>query len=70
MSKTLLREPAPPISDRVRLDDDFSDGEQVLCCPRCDFQYLHHVAVTAYDRHEDAEVITKTEIRCQEDQTA
>jgi hypothetical protein len=49
---------APPISNRIQFDDN------VLVCPRCDFQYLHHCAVTVYDRHEDAEFVTKTKIRC------
>ena len=29
---------------RVVIDDDFAgtaDGEQVLCCPRCGYQYMH-----------------------------
>ena len=64
MSKTLLREPAPPISDRVRFDDNFIDGKQVLCCPRCGGECMHQCAVTVYDRHEDAEYVTKTAIRC------
>jgi hypothetical protein len=56
----------PPISNRVRFDDSFIGNEpNVLLCPRCGFQYLQHYAVTAYDRHEDAEYSTKTAIRCQ-----
>ena len=66
MSETLLRECPPLIFDRVRLDDDCVGGEQFLCCPRCGDEYLAHVAVTAYDRHEDAEYTTKTAIRCQD----
>jgi hypothetical protein len=30
-----------------------SDTADALICPRCDFEYLHHGAVTVYDRSED-----------------
>lgn len=64
MSQALSQKSAPPISDRVRLDADFFDGRQVLCCPRCGFQHLQHGVVTVYDRHEDAEHTTKITNRC------
>jgi hypothetical protein len=34
----------------------------VLHCPNCGFNYLHHEAVTVYDRGEDAEQTGRTEI--------
>ena len=33
-----------PLGDRVVLDDNFPGAageQQVLCCPRCGYQYLH-----------------------------
>ena len=31
----------PPLSSHVVLDNDFVPDEQVLCCPRCGYQYLY-----------------------------
>jgi predicted RNA-binding Zn-ribbon protein involved in translation (DUF1610 family) len=37
-------------------------GAADLLCPRCGADYLHHVAVTVYDRREDAPTVVETRI--------
>lgn len=50
-----------PQSDRVEIEDDGS-----LTCPRCKDRYasyLHHGAVTVYDRNEDEVMTVKTRVK-------
>jgi hypothetical protein len=49
----------------ITIDTDFlgigGGSANVLCCPHCGFQYLHHERITVYERkEEDAEPIVKT----------
>lgn len=37
-------------------------GVADLLCPRCGADYLHHSAVTVYDRAEDASTVIETEV--------
>jgi hypothetical protein len=41
---------------QVKLEDD------VLCCPHCGFDYLHHDRVIVYSRKEDEETTAETEV--------
>ena len=49
----------PPLLAPVVFSEDWS-MDQVLTCPNCGGDYLHHGTVTVFDRQEDAEaVVTK-----------
>lgn len=36
--------------------------EDVLMCPRCGYDYLHHVGVKVFDRHEDEATLVRTTV--------
>ena len=38
---------------KVKLDD-WGDGDEVLLCPKCGFDYLHQQAIRLYSRADDA----------------
>jgi hypothetical protein len=41
----------------------FRGQSEPLSCPNCRGEYLHHEVVTVYDRREDADFVTRTEVR-------
>ena len=45
----------------IHLAANWGDGANALACPCCQHPYLHHGAVTVYDRdQEDAEIVVVT----------
>jgi hypothetical protein len=52
------------IPKHIKFSDaiDTGDDTDVLACPNCDSFYLHHDAVTVYDRDEDASDVTQVRV--------
>ena len=46
------------------------DEDNVLLCPHCAGDYLHHEDINVYSRHEDGEQTMHTEVSGQETKTA
>jgi hypothetical protein len=40
----------------------WSDQKSLLLCPRCGSDYLHHTGLTVFDRGEDADRVTQTDV--------
>lgn len=50
------------ISDKIRTKTGSGNGRADLLCPRCGSDYLHHNDVLVFDRREDAEAVTLTQV--------
>jgi hypothetical protein len=52
----------PIVSPVIETSAGFMDQVVDLRCPCCGQGYLHHKSVTAYDRQEDEEMLTRTKV--------
>jgi len=47
---------------KIGIETEDYGGAHSLKCPRCGSDYLHHYAVTMYERGEDADTVVRTHI--------
>lgn len=48
------------------LFDPYSEPYSALCCPACGTNFLHHISVASFDRHEDEDCVMVTTITASE----